>query len=324
MLAMAGNTMSSCPIKADKMRSLLASYRHAVDSAAAVHVANGLADIINDYALTACREQPGQRREWSFDEALAFIDMIRQQAGRDPRVHERAAKRIKDELVVANRGLIRIVAKNVLGLAAKNPENLVEAEQEGAMGVMRAVDAFDPARGLWSICARHWIRYYVQTCAHRQCDFPRQRHQRMPPEVAKQANTIRARLGREPLHAELVCKGAPVTLEQWRGWTERAQMYSFEMSEPSQNADHAGNQDRGNLIADEKTSPELAIATADFSKRLKACIAEMSPRNRAIMNALFVEGETILEVVERFGIAKQRVHEIKHLLADRLKLVLTS
>ncbi len=289
-------------VKVD-MRELLDGYRDAVDKAEAVELANML--ILHT----------------PLGEPWPEVAAIWEAAGRDPAVHRRAAKRFKDRLVVANRGLIRIVAKSVLGVASKNAENLAEAEQEGAMGVMRAVDAFDPDRGLWSICARHWIRYYVQTCAHRQTDFPRQRHQRMPPEVAKQANIIRARLGREPLHAELTCKGVTVTPEQWRAWTERAQVSSFEVRHSYDEGDHVGPEE---FIADEKESAELVLANADFNERLAACIDEMSPRNRAILTAMFIEGESIPEIVERFNIHKRRVHEMRQILSDRLKEVLAS
>ncbi len=300
--------MSNAPAAKVDMRELLDGYRAAVEKAEAVELANMLsAD------PEAC----------TFGTGSAFICQIWDQAGKDPAVHRRAAKRFKDQLVVANRGLIRIVAKSVLGVASKNAENLAEAEQEGAMGVMRAVDAFDPERGLWSICARHWIRYYVQTCAHRQTDFPRQRHQRMPPEVAKQANIIRARLGREPLHAELTCKGVAVTPEQWRAWTERAQVGSFQ-SHTSYHDREANELNVEDCFADERESPDLVLANADFGDRLKKAIDKMSPRNRAILSALFVEGASSEEVEERFHIQKRRIQQIKLILTDRLREVLAS
>lgn len=317
----AGVKMSNAPInnKGDKMRTLLDGYRQAVDATETVRIANGLAEVL----------EPFNRDE--FAEAWKHIATIWELAGTNPKVHERRAKVLKDELVLANRGLIRLVAKSVLGVSAKNAENLAEAEQEGAMGVMRAVDAFDPSRGLWSICARHWIRYYVQTCAHHQTDFPRQRHQRMPPEVVRQANAIRAKLGREPLPSELTCKGATVTAEQWRAWTERAQMYSFDRANNAQDhsanfgaaGDHSGS-GSSDFIADEKTMPDLVMSNADFDQRMRDCIDAMSPRNRLVLTALFIDGKSTAEVSAEFDISMRRLQEIKVILAERLKKVLAS
>jgi RNA polymerase sigma factor (sigma-70 family) len=286
-----------------RMRELLDDYRNAVDTAEAVELANELAG----HSI----EQP---------DALAAMIEIWDVAGHRPDVHRRAAKRIKDNLVKANARLIRVVAKSVLGVASKNPENLTEAMQEGAMGVMRAVDAFDPSRGLWSVCARHWIRYYVQTCVHRQSDFPRQRYQRMPTEVVRQANAIRAKHGREPVPGEMSWKGEPVTPGQWRDWTERAHVSSYERR------NHYGDDelDPGNeeFIVDPDTSPDQLLAGQDFTERMRTCIGKMSPRNREILTALFIDGDPPTEVIERFRMPKQRLHELRLILAGRLRKVL--
>lgn len=300
--------------------ALLKEYRCAIDAAEGVEIANGLRA-----AFQACVDA-GEMTEADYLCACAQgLDEIRELAGTDAKRHLRQAKIAKDKLVLANRGLVRIVAKSVLGAAAQNPDNLEEAEQEGAMGVMRAVEVFDETRGLWSVCARAWIRYYVQTCQHHQRDFPVQRNQRMPPEVVDQVKKFRALRGREPEPRELTFKDKPVTQEQWQAWTERAQVSSFEATNTHRNYHESDSLDaRGSVdfIADERTNPDLLIANANLSEKLQATLNEMSPRHADIARAIFVDGDSIPEVVSRFQISDRRIHEIKRMLADRLRKVL--
>lgn len=253
-----------------------------------------------------------------------LMNMVEDTYGSDAKVWERKAKRAKDKLVTLNRGLIKAVAKSVLGASSRNPDNLLEAEQEGAMGVMRAVDAYDPARGIWSVCARHWIRYFVQTCQHRQTDFPRQRYQKMPPEVVRQANGIRTKHGREPVWTEISHKGLPVTQEQWEDWNTRTYVGSFDATSSGGEEHGEGGLGHADLIADPSTSPELAVADAALRERIEEAMRKMSPRNADITRAIYIDGDDIEEVMARFRIQESRVFEIKKMLADRLRRMLVS
>lgn len=289
----------------DEIRDL----RAAIDAGEAVRFANDLrAELL---ALVA----KGHMTEEHYLVACASgLDEIRELAGNDPRVHERRAERLRNALVIGNKGLVFSVTKRTLGSAFGNEANREEALQEGNIGLVRAIETFDESRGAFSTCAALWIRHHVQSCAQKQTDFRKQRSACMPAPVARLVARFRALRGREPEAHEV---GA--SEEDWTRWAEQVHVTSVEEMVSGEI-----NQTSDEVIPDSKSLPDDSVANVHLTDRLAAELASMSPRNREIAHALFVEGESALDVAARLGIDNSRVGQLKRVLEKRLRKVLAA
>lgn len=288
-------------------------YRAAQDAAAGVRLANELWSVVND-ALQAGEIDTFQ----AGTAALELGDVFAAAGEHDADKLERKAKRLRDRMVQANMPLVWKVAKRTLGSRSHNAANLEEAVQEGAIGLMRAVDEFDPSRGSFSTCAAYWIRHHVQNCMHHQVDFAKQRSACMPPTVVREVTKFRARYGREPEPQEIEYKGQKCTRDQWARWTDQAIAVSVHEEEASDTGEGRAE------LSDPNTSPELQFSGAVLHERFETAMAAMSPRNRAIARALFVDGRTLQDVADEFGITNQRVAQLKPEFQAVLRKVLAA
>lgn len=69
------------------------------------------------------------------------------------------AVRARDRIVMAHMGLVKMVVRSYMRPGV-SPEDLI---QEGALGILRALESFDAGRGVrFSTYAVHWIRARIQ------------------------------------------------------------------------------------------------------------------------------------------------------------------
>ena len=81
------------------------------------------------------------------------VKKLLQKLKKDPR-----NKRIRDELVLRNKGLVRFVANNLKYLYSETSFNFDDICQEGFIGLISAIKKFDPQRGYrFSTYATWWI-----------------------------------------------------------------------------------------------------------------------------------------------------------------------
>lgn len=298
----------------------IAGYRASTDAAAAV----GLCQVLEEG-----REEISPE---AWQEVRPLLAEICEVHGTDPRPHARRAARIMNALVADNEALVKKVARRTLGSRAKIPANLEEAVQEGSMGLVKAIEGFDLSKGKFSTWAAFQIRDFVQRAMTKQTDFAKQRSACMPPKVAKAVNKFRLLQGREPAPEEITYEvggdgDAPpvsktVTPEEWARWLDAT--YVEPLDGPSGGDEPSGRAGRNNEIADEKQTPEQQIASLDLREKLAAELAEMSPRNREITRAIFIEGRSYAEVGESCGLSTHRIQQLKGVLEKRLREVLAA
>lgn len=289
------------------------AYRVAIEAAEVIPVANALRDVLRA-ALDS-----GEIDTSTFLEVGALLDEIRERVGEDAKLHARKASRLRDTLVRENDGIVWTVAKRTLGVARQNQANLDEALQEGRIGLVRAIDEFDATRGSsFSTVAALWIRHHVQNCMHRQVDFAKQRSACMPKAVRIAVNRHRALSGRDPMPEEI-----GVSASDWAKWHEVAHTTSVEDIAANLESNYA-RFTAEDILADESTSPDAVAANADLTQKLAAEMATMSPRNRELTQALFIEGRALSDVATAMGLANSRVHQLKSVLEKRLRKVLAA
>ncbi len=222
------------------------------------------------------------------------------------------------KLIKSNLRLVVKIAHDFKGLGLP----LVDLISEGNIGLMKAVEKFDPTKGAkFSSYAAWWIKQSMRRALSNQS-----RTIRIPVQSAGKINKIKAarikmneELGREPTDLELA--GRLEFSERTVAALRLAELRTFSLQDPIQKGEDSVYQD---IIPDFGAStPDEAICGMEMLKRLKDLIDRLDSRERMILCLRFgLDGnrpKTLEEVSKKIGRTRERVRQIQNLALKKLK-----
>ncbi|MFN2609163.1 MAG: RNA polymerase sigma factor SigF [Acidimicrobiales bacterium] len=215
------------------------------------------------------------------------------------RTHDPA---LRDELITAHIGLAEYLARRF----TNRGEPLDDLVQVASLGLLKAVDRFDPDRGLeFSTYATPTIvgelkrHFRDKGWAVR---VPR-RVQELHLRLASVVSTLSQQLGRSPTIGE-IAQAASASEEDVLEAIEAGHAYRFtSLDAPS------GSDDEGTL-ASQLGSEDQALVDSEHRVALSPLIARFPHREQMILHLRFFEGLTQSEIAARLGISQMHVSRL--------------
>ena len=209
---------------------------------------------------------------------------------------------LRTQLVEGHLGLAEYLARRF----SNRGEPLDDLVQVASLGLLKAVDRFEPSRGVeFSTYATHTIvgelkrHFRDKGWAVR---APR-RMQELYLRLGKVVSTLSQELGRSPTIPELATE-AQVSEEEVLEALEAGQAYRFSSLDAT-----AGDED-GDTLSAQLGEDDPQLLDAEHRAALSPLLSRLPPREQTILHLRFFEGMTQSEIAGRLGISQMHVSRL--------------
>ena len=216
----------------------------------------------------------------------------------------------RDRMARANLRLVVNIARRYVGKGLDLPDLIAE----GNLGLLRAVEGFDPSRNTrFSTYAGYWIRQSIQRAL-----INTGKTIRIPASMARRlarwrraAAELQEGLGRPPTQEEVAAHlslpGRKLNLIE--------QAIRIHNAGPQADAAEDGQTLDATLIDVRVKAPDDALIEADEVRQVLALLGRMGERAATVLRLRFgLDGEepkTLKEIGERLGLTRERVRQIE-------------
>lgn len=227
----------------------------------------------------------------------------------------------RQKLTTANLRLVVKIAHDFKGLGLP----LLDLISEGNIGLMRAVEKFDPTKGAkFSSYSAWWIKQSMRRALANQS-----RTIRIPVQSAGKINKIKSarlklteQLGRDPTDSEISLKLE--LSERTVSNLKLADINTLSLHDPIQHGEAGEFQD---IIPDTVTlAPDEILGDAEAIQRLVMLLDHLNERERLIVELRFgLSGariKTLEEVSQEIGRTRERVRQIQNQALVKLKILM--
>ncbi|MGO9204173.1 MAG: RNA polymerase sigma factor RpoD/SigA [Limisphaerales bacterium] len=227
-------------------------------------------------------------------------------------------KRAREQMIKANLRLVVKIARDYEGIGLP----LLDLISEGNIGLMKAVERFDPAKGgKLSTYGSWWIKQSIKRALANQSKTIR-----LPVHLVDKISKMRRaalrlqeELGREPTDEELG--------DELRISASRVAQMRMAAIRPASLDAPIGDDDSNNfaeVVQDESAdTPYEQLEEKTVTRMLREMVKTLDPREATILRARFgLDGgpqRTLEEVGQKFGVTRERVRQIQNIALKKLR-----
>lgn len=243
-----------------------------------------------------------------------------------PKEERELARRIKkgdaearEQMIKANLRLVVKIARDYEGLGVP----LLDLISEGNIGLMKAVDRFDPDKGAkFSTYGAFWIKQAIRRALDNQAKTIR-----LPSHVVERlgvlqrtATKLTEELGREPTDEELAAETglSERKVKQYRN----ASATPASLDAPIGDASDANK--IGDIVADEKAAlPSDELSASVDLDLMQELLRDLNEREVTILRRRYgLDGEqekTLEEIGVDYGLTRERIRQIENAALKKLR-----
>jgi len=231
---------------------------------------------------------------------------------------KKSDKKAREQMIKANLRLVVKIAHDYEGLGLP----LLDLINEGNIGLMKAVERFDPAKGgKLSTYGAWWIKQSIKRALANQSKTIR-----LPVHLVDKISKMRRTamklqevLGREPTDEELA--------EELGMTASRVAQLRTAAIRPASLDAPIGDEDSNNfseVVQDENAAtPYQELEEKTVSAMLQEMVKTLDPREATILRYRFgLDGgseKTLEEVGQKFGVTRERVRQIQNIALTKLR-----
>ncbi len=240
-------------------------------------------------------------------------------------IYEEGDKKAGRTLVVSN---LRLVVKLVMNFRRYWKENFLDLIQEGNFGLAKAVDKYDPHRGVqFSSYAAYWIRAYILKFIMDNWRLVKIGTTQAQRKLFYSLNKEKKNLESQGIKADngTLARRLKVREQDIQEMEQRLSNHDLSLESPI--GDEHGPSHKTFLqsscpgVEEEVAKHEYLVW---FLQRLEALRPELSEREQVILfeRLLQEEPRTLSNIADQFAISRERIRQIETALLKRLKTIM--
>lgn len=210
----------------------------------------------------------------------------------------------REKLVMSHLNLVRFIANKF----KNRGEPIDDLVQVGYLGLLKAIDRFDPSRGLeFTTFATPTIMGEIKRHFRDKgwsVRVPR-RLQELSAKVNQATDTLTSQLQRSPTIAE-IADYLDATVDEVLEAMESSSAYSSVSLEAPSGADD----DDTPSVIDRYATEDSDLAFTDDRIIIEEALASFSPRERDVIEMRFLKGMAQIEIAEKLGISQVQVSRL--------------
>ncbi|WP_380282826.1 SigB/SigF/SigG family RNA polymerase sigma factor [Kitasatospora purpeofusca] len=250
------------------------------------------------------RPTEAQLRVMGKTEARGLSDALFERLAGLPR-ETHAYSYVRGTVIELNMPLVRFIA----GRFRHRPEDMDDILQVGTVGLIKAVDGYDPKRGV------EFLTYAIPTIAgeikrfFRDTSWPVRVPRRMQEcylSVARGSDRLEQQLGRLP-HPEEIADALHLTVDEVVEGLVAGRVYRPDSLDALREQD---TDESGSALLDRLGARDPGIELAEFRTAVRPLLGQLPRREQVVLKLRFWEDRTQSEIAERIGVSQMHVSRL--------------